>query len=84
MLESIMQAAIKNLYLLFFFNLKFFYGFIFKELNIVSTDQKQYEHTSHEKMPKFEQDDQKKLLDGCSTTLEFFLVKYIYIFVLIR
>ena len=30
-------------------------------------------------MPKFEQDDQKKLLDGCSTTLEFFLVKHIFI-----
>ena len=24
-------------------------------------------------MPKFEQDDQKKLFDGCSSTLEFFL-----------
>ena len=31
-------------------------------------------------MPKFEQDDQKKLLDGCSTTLEFFLVKSTFIF----
>ena len=39
-------------------------------------------HASHEKMPKFEQDDQKKLLDGCCTTLEFFLVKHIYIFFL--
>ena len=34
-------------------------------------------------MPKFEQDDQI-LLDGCSTTLEFFLVKHIYIFVLVN
>ena len=31
-------------------------------------------------MPKFEQDDQKKLLDGCCITLEFFLVKHNYIF----
>ena len=35
-------------------------------------------------MPKFEQDDQKKLLDGCCTTLEFFLVMHIYIFVLVN
>ena len=31
-------------------------------------------------MPKFEQDDQKELLDGCCTTLEFFLVKHIHIY----
>ena len=31
-------------------------------------------------MPKFEQDDQKRLLDGCSSTLEFFFVKNIYVF----
>ena len=64
-----------------FFDLKFFYGFIFKVLNIILLDQNQ--NASHEKMPKFEQNDQKKLLDGCRTTLEFFLVKHIYIFVLV-
>ena len=31
-------------------------------------------------MPKFKQDNQKKLLNGCSSTLEFFLEKHIYIF----
>ena len=66
-----------------FFNLKIFNGFIFKVLNIVSSDQNKYEHASQEKKPKFEQDDQKKLFDGCSTTLEFFLVKHIYICVLV-
>ena len=30
-------------------------------------------------MPKFEQVDQKKHLNGCSSTLEFFLVKHILI-----
>ena len=31
-------------------------------------------------MPKFEQADQKTLLHGCSTTLEFSLVQHIYIY----
>ena len=31
-------------------------------------------------MPKFEQDDQIKLLDGYSLILEFFLIKHIIIF----
>ena len=65
-----------------FFNLKFFYGFIFK---LLSSDQKNDMNKLHmKKMPKFEKDGQKKLLDGCSTTLEFFLVKHIYIFVLVN
>ena len=34
-------------------------------------------------MPKFDLDNQNKLLDGCSSTLEFFLVKHIYIFFLV-
>ena len=36
-----------------------------------------------EKITKFEQGHQKKLLDECSSTLEFFLVKDIYISILV-
>ena len=69
-----MQAPIKKINIIF--NVNFFYGFIFKVLNIISIEPKKYEHALYEKMPKFEQDNQKKLLNGHSSTLEFFLVKH--------
>ena len=50
--------------------------FISKLLNIVSILQ--------EKIPKFEQDFQNKILDECSSTLENFLVKHSCIFHLIN
>ena len=59
-----------------FFNLKIFYRFVFKVLNIVSFDQEIYMNMlSMKKCQKFEQNDQKNLLDGCSSILEFFSCK---------
>ena len=58
-----------------FFYFILFFGFVFKFLNIVASNQ----NKNKKKKPKFEQDVQKELLNGCSSTLEFFLVKYIYI-----
>ena len=72
-------------YKTFIFNIvltfRIFYGFILKILNIISFDQlKKYEHASHEKMPKLEQEDQIKLLDGCCTAVEFFFFYNTFIF----
>ena len=36
-----------------------------------------------EKIAKFELSHQKKVLDECSSTLEFFLVKYVHISILV-
>ena len=47
-------------------------------LNIESSYQNENMNMLYmKKMPKFEQDDREKLLNGCSSTLEFFLIKHI-------
>ena len=40
-------------------------------------------HILQEKIVKFELGHQKKVLDECSSTLEFFLVKYLHISILV-
>ena len=40
-------------------------------------------HILHEKIIKFELGHPKKVLDECSSTLEFFLVKYLHISILV-
>ena len=37
-----------------------------------------------EKIAKFELSHQKKVLDECSSTLEFFIVKYVHIFIFVK
>ena len=75
--KSTMWATINFLYLIFF-QFKIFNEFIFKLLTIVTLDQNKNMNMLYmKKMPKFVEDDQKKLLDGCNSTLEFFLVKHI-------
>ena len=62
-----MHVAINFFIFNSFFNMNFFYEFIVKVLNIVMLDQNKNMNMLYMKrMPKFEQDDQKKLLDGCS------------------
>ena len=39
----------------------------------ITWPKQKYEHALYEKMPKFEQDDPKELIDWCSSTLEFCL-----------
>ena len=58
--------------------------FMFKVLHIVLLNQKKHRCALQEKIPKFEQDYQKKNLDRCSSTLEILLVKYVFIFVSIK
>ena len=48
-------------------------------LNIVCLDQIQKSLILQEKTAKFELSHQKKVLDECSSTLGFFLVKYVHI-----
>ena len=38
----------------------------------------------HEKIAKFELGHQKKVLDECSSTLEFFLVKFVHVSIWVR
>ena len=40
--------------------------------------------TLQEKIAKFELSHQNKVLDECSSTLEFFLVKYVHIIILVN
>ena len=66
-----------------FLQLKIFLVFFFKFLNIVYLDQIQKSHILQEKIAKFKLGHQKKVLDECSSTLEFFLVKYIHVSILV-
>ena len=66
----------------FLFQLKlFFFFFFFKSVNIVSSgkNKKKITLTLQEIIAKLELDHQKKHLDVCSSTLEFFLVKCVNI-----
>ena len=69
-----MWATIKISYFTMFFNLEMFHGFIFEVLHIVIADENKNRNMLHmKKMPKCEHDDPKKLVDECSSTLEFSL-----------
>ena len=67
-----------------FFNLNFFYGFVFEALNILSFDQKKNMNMLYMKKCQSLNKMTKKLLDGYSSTLEVFLLKHICIFVLVN
>ena len=55
-----------------------------KFLNIVCPDQIQKSHIFYKKkIVMFESGHQKRVLDECNSTLEFFLVKYLYISILV-
>ena len=58
-----------------FFNLKFFYGFIFKLLYIVSSDQNKNMNMLHMKKCQSLNKMTKKLLDGCRFNFEIFSCK---------
>ena len=65
----------KKSFLTFFFQLKFFF-FFFKFLKISYLDQNQKSHFFFkERIANFELGQLNKVLHGCSSTLEFFLVK---------
>ena len=60
-----------------FFNLEYFYGFVFKELYIASSKQNKYINILYMKKCQSLNKTIEKLLDGCSSTLKLFLVKHI-------
>ena len=68
----------------FFFQLNFFWDFFFRFINIVCLDKIQKSLIFQEKTAKFELSHHKKVLDKCSSTLKFSLVKYVHISILVR
>ena len=78
-------AARKKIILNFFFPIEIFFVFFLRFLNIVYLD---WIHRGtlilQEKIAKFELGHQKKVLDECSSTLEFFLVKFVHISIFVK
>ena len=78
------RAPRKNFTFDFFFSIEFVFVFFLRFLNIVCPDQNHFfTLTLQEKIAKFELSHQKKVLDECSSTLEFFLEKYVHISILV-
>ena len=79
--KSEIGVAQKKIVFDFFFQFKIFYVFFLMFLNIGLFF---FTFILQEEIAKFELSHQNKVLDECSLTLEFFLVKYVHISILVR
>ena len=77
------MTARKNFIFDFFFQFKIVFIFFLRFLNIVCPDQIHFSLILQEKIAKFELSHQKKVLDECSSILEFFLVNNVHISILV-
>ena len=78
-----MRQLEKKLFLTFFF-IKFFFGLLLQvSKHSMSWPNSKVTHILQEKIVKFELGHQNKILDECSSTLEYFLVKYLHISILV-
>ena len=72
----------KKLFLTFFL-IQISFVFFLRFLNIICFDMIHFSLILQEKIAKFELSHQKKVLDECRSILEFFLVIYVHISILV-